>query len=244
MKLSFNTVLITGGASGIGFALAERFIRGGSEVIVCGRRKDKLEEAKQKQPKLHIRVCDVAMESERIELFEWVVREFPSLNVLINNAGIQRRMNLVEPEEWEQTRQEIAINLEAPVHLSRLFIPHLLRQQHPAIINVTSGLAFAPLTRVRVYCATKAALRSFTLSLPQQLSTTPIQVVEIIPPAVDTDLGGVGLHTFGVALDEFADAVVKWLEKGDLEIAYGTSERASHASRDELDAIFKRMNEA
>jgi uncharacterized oxidoreductase len=170
------------------------------------------------------------------------VKELPGLDVLVNNAGIQRRVRLTEPGEWEAVREEIAINLEAPVHLSTLFIPHLLRQERPAIVNVTSGLAFAPMAGVPVYCATKAALHSFTLSLRQQLSGTPIEVVEIIPPAVDTDLGGPGLHTFGVPLEEFADAVAARLDRGELEIPYGMAERSSRASRDELDAIFKRMN--
>jgi uncharacterized oxidoreductase len=242
MQLAAHTVLITGGASGIGFALAERFLRAGSEVAVCGRRADKLAEAKARHPGMKTFVCDVGKEPDRVALVEWTAKELPGLDVLVNNAGIQRRVQLTEPGDWEKVREEIAINLEAPVHLSTLFIPHLLRQPRPAIVNVTSGLSFVPLAGVPVYCATKAALHSFTLSLRQQLSGTPIEVVEIIPPAVDTDLGGPGLHTFGVPLDEFADAVAARLDRGELEIPYGTAERSSRASRDELDMIFKRMN--
>lgn len=242
MELGGNTVLITGGSAGIGLALGERFLQAGSRVIVCARREDKLREIKEEHPQMAVRVCDVALESERTSLLEWATSEFPELNVLVNNAGIQRRVQLAQGEEWEQTRQEIAINFDAPVHLSMLFIPHLLKQQRPAIINVTSGLAFSPLARVPVYCATKAALRSFTLSLRHQLSATPIQVIEIIPPAVNTDLGGVGLHTFGVPLDEFADATVQRLQQGDTEIAYGFAENALRASREELNVIFERMN--
>jgi uncharacterized oxidoreductase len=244
MQLSDNTILITGGASGIGYAFAERFLAAGSEVIICGRREDKLREAKAKHPEFHTRVGDVGDETERVALFDWATREFPRLNVLVNNAGIQRRVNLTESEDWQQTRREIAINFDAPVHLSRLFVAHLLKQERPAIINVTSGLSFVPLANVPVYCATKAALHSFTLSLRQQLSATPLTVIEVAPPAVDTDLGGVGLHTFGVPLDEFADAVFRRLPQGELEIAYGTAEKASRASREELDAIFKFMNQA
>lgn len=243
MELSSNTILITGGASGIGYALAERFLARGNEVIVCGRRADKLQEAKEKHPQLHTRVCDVAEEGERVKLFEWATREFPNLNVLVNNAGIQRRIKLAENEDWAETEKEIEINFDAPIHLSRLFIPHLLRRERPAIINVTSGLSFVPLANVPVYCATKAALHSFTLSLRYQLSETGIEVIEIIPPAVDTDLGGVGLHTFGVPLNEFADAVFERLAKGEIEIAYGTALKSSQASRTELDEIFKFMNQ-
>jgi uncharacterized oxidoreductase len=243
MKLSGNTILITGGASGIGLAFTERFLAAGNEVIVCGRRENKLAEAKEKLPQIHTRVCDVAEESERISLFEWAISEFPGLNVLVNNAGIQRRVNLSETEEWQQTRQEIAVNLDAPIHLSRLFIPHLTARENPSILNVTSGLSFVPLANVPVYCATKAALHSFTLSLRFQLEETPVEVVEIIPPAVDTDLGGAGLHTFGANLDEFADHIFEHLKLNETEIAYGTAEKSSRASREERDGIFKYMNQ-
>jgi uncharacterized oxidoreductase len=243
MDLSSSTILVTGGASGIGYALAERFLATGSEVIICGRRKQKLQEAKAEHPQLHIRVCDVAGAADRASLFEWAVGEFPRLNVLVNNAGIQRRVQLAQPEAWEDTHREIAINLDAAVHLSLLFIPHLLQQPSPAILNVASGLSFVPMASAPIYSATKAALHSFTLSLRHQLAGTPIEVVEIIPPAVNTDLGGPGLHTFGVPVDEFADAVMSGLRKGETEIAYGFSQEASRASREGLDAIFQRMNQ-
>ena len=244
MELGANTILITGGASGIGLALAERFLHAGSQVIVCGRREEKLREALARCPALAIRVCDVAEEGERVALARWASTAFPRLNVLVNNAGIQRRVQLPALEEWRETRQEIAINLEAPIHLSRLFIPHLLGQEHPAIVNITSGLAFSPLAGVPVYCATKAALRSFTLSLRHQLAQTPIRVVEVVPPAVNTDLGGPGLHTFGTPAAEFADHVMARLREDALEIPYGSSAEASRASREDLDAIFARMNQA
>jgi uncharacterized oxidoreductase len=243
MDLASSTVLVTGGASGIGYALAERFLAAGSEVIVCGRREEKLREAKDKHPQLHLRVCDVAGESDRVSLCEWATGEFPRLNVLVNNAGIQRRVQLAESEDWERTQREIAINFEAPVHLSLLFIPHLLRQQRAAILNVTSGLSFVPMASAPIYSATKAAMHSFTLSLRHQLADTSIEVVEIIPPAVNTDLGGPGLHTFGVPVGEFADAVMSGLQKGENEIAYGFAQQSSRASREELDAIFQRMNQ-
>ncbi len=198
MEFTANTVLVTGGGSGIGFALAERFIQAGSQVIICGRREYKLKEAQWKYPQMGIRVCDVAKPAERIALHNWATESYPRLNVLVNNAGIQQRIQLQEKPDWETVREEVAINLEASIHLSILFIPHLLEQQKPAIINITSGLSFVPKANVPVYCATKAALHSFTLSLRHQLSATPIEVIEIIPPAVDTDLGGKGLHTFEI----------------------------------------------
>ena len=242
MQPSSNVILVTGGASGIGLALAERWLAAGNEVIVCGRRAEKLREAKERLPKLHTHVADVATPTERITLAHWATRTFPELNVVVNNAGIQRALEVTSDEPWEVTRQEIAINLEAPIHLARLFLPHLLQVRRPAIVNVTSGLAFVPKADVPVYSATKAALRSFTLSLRHQLAGTPVEVIEIIPPAVDTDLQAPGLHTFGVPVDDFANAVMERLRRGEHEVPYGTSEKASRASRAELDEIFRRLN--
>ncbi|HJX83774.1 MAG TPA: SDR family NAD(P)-dependent oxidoreductase [Candidatus Angelobacter sp.] len=248
MDISSNTVLITGGASGIGLAIAERFLGAGSQVVICGRREDKLREAKSKHPGLHTHVADVASEADRVALFQWAAREFPKLNVLVNNAGIQRRFQLAPgiqtASDWTEIQSEIAINFEAPIHLSGLFIPHLLQQERPVIMNVTSGLAFVPMALAPVYSATKAALHSYTLSLRHHLTKAAITVIEVIPPAVNTDLGGAGLHTFGVPLDEFADAVFERLRKGELQIAYGFAEQASRASREELDATFARLNQA
>jgi uncharacterized oxidoreductase len=243
MNLTENTVLITGGATGIGFALSERFLQAGSEVIICGRREDKLQEAKEKYPALHTRVCDVADEGERVALFEWATKEFPNLNVLINNAGIQRRENFIEDQEpWAARRQEIAINVEAPIHLSALFIPHLQQQETAAILNVSSGLAFTPGTFAMVYSATKAAIHSFTMTLRHELANTSIQVVEIVPPAVDTDLGGVGIHTMGVPVDEFTDSIMQRIAAGELEVGYGRSERARLANREEINETVRIMS--
>ncbi len=246
MNLSNNTVLLTGGATGIGLALAQRLRQAGSEVIICGRRADKLREAQQLVPGLHTYECNVADAADRARLASQVVADFPALNVLLNNAGIQNRFQLADlPADlaaWEAQRQEIAINLEAPIHLAALLVPHLRQQANAAIINVTSGLAFAPMAFAPVYCATKAALHSFTLSLRQQLLPVGIQVLEIVPPAVNTDLGGTGLHTWGVPVDDFADSIMARLAAGEEEVGYGTSEAIRLASRQEIDARFKQMN--
>lgn len=243
MNFGNNTVLITGGSSGIGFSLASHFVRKNSTVIICGRNEAKLAEAKLKYPQLTTYVCDVANADERIAMFEWISREFPQLNILVNNAGIQQRFPSVHEQSWETVNEELTINLEAPIHLSMLFVPHLLNQAQPAIMNVTSGLAFVPLALVPIYSATKAALHSFTLSLRHQLSESPITVIEIIPPAVNTDLGGKGLHTFGVDVNEFTDAIVQQLESGQIEVSYGFGSESSQASRPQLDLIFERMNQ-
>jgi uncharacterized oxidoreductase len=243
MNLSANTVLITGGASGIGLALAERFLQAGSKVIICDLDPEALEEAQKAYPQLQTLVCDVGQEEERVSLLHKIKSEFPEVNILVNNAGIQRRLRFAEYEEdWSQTHQEIMVNLEAPIHLSALFIPLLRNQYHPAIINISSIVAFVPATWIPVYSATKAAIHSFTMSLRHQLNKPRIAVFEIVPPGVQTDLGGPGLHDFGVPLPEFADAVMKALARDELEIGYGTAEKARAASREEMDRMFKQLN--
>lgn len=243
MNISGNTVLITGGGSGIGRAFAERFLKAGSRVIICGRREDVLKDAQARHPELGIRVCDVAQADQRKDLYEWALQTYPALNVIINNAGIQQRIPLAGQPDWEEMDQEISVNLDAPIHLSTLFIPHLLKQTNPVIMNITSGLVFVPLASVPVYCATKAALHSFTLSLRHQLKDTPVSVIEVIPPAVNTDLGGKGLHTFGADVNEFADAIMQQLQAGFRVATFGFSTQMSRASREELESVFISMNQ-
>ena len=244
MQMRDNTILITGGASGIGNALAKRFLAMGNTVIICGRRKDKLREAKSHNPNLHIRTCDVSVEEERVKLAEWITNEFPKLNVLVNNAGIQQKLNLTSSDwQWSRLQNEIDINFAAPIHLSMLFAQQLAKQANPAIINVSSGLAFAPMAAAPVYCATKAGLHSFSVSLRIQLKAAGVEVIEIIPPAVNTDLGVPGTHTFGAPLDEFADAVFAELATGKQEIGYGYSASTPRMSRDEIDAATIAINQ-
>ena len=244
MNLTRQTILVTGGGAGIGLALAERLHAAGNTVLICGRDAAKLQAAADRLPGLRTLVCDVAQAPERQRLVDWAFAEAPQLSVLLNNAGIQRTVNVVDTvEDWSATANEIAINLEAPIHLAMLCIRQWHAQQHsgPVIINVSSGLGFVPLARVPVYSATKAAMHSFTQSLRRQLAGTPAQVIEIIPPAVHTELGGTD-HSFGVPLAEYADDVMQQLAAGHAEIAYGFSAKASQASRPELDAMFQQLN--
>jgi len=247
MKSSGNTILITGGNAGIGFAFAERFIKAGNKVIVCGRRKEVLQNAKEKSPSLITRVCDLAIEAERVALFDWVTSNYPDVNVLINNAGIQQRFNVLKADarnEWSYFNKEIITNLEAPFQLSMLFAPFFATKEEATIINVTSGLAFTPFVIAPIYSATKAALHSFTMSLRHQLSDTSIDVIEVAPPAVNTDLGGAGLHMSGEPLDAFADGIFKGLAEGKTEIGYGTSVDRLRMSRDEIDEYVEKMYQA
>jgi uncharacterized oxidoreductase len=188
MKIHNNTILITGGSSGIGLALAKAFVQANNTVIICGRSEEKLQAAKNFVP-VQTYACDLAHEAERRSLVTWVKNEFPSLNILINNAGIQRHINLKNGlAALNGNQDEVAINLEAPIWLTLAFMPHLLARPQAAIVNISSGLAYVPMARTPIYCATKAALHSFSQSLRYQLQDTSLQVFEVIPPAVDTNL--------------------------------------------------------
>lgn len=245
-----SSILITGGGSGIGLAFAKRFVNAGHEVLVVGRRQEQLDIAKTSCPELITIQGDVGTEEGRVLLANLLSSKYPQVNVLVNNAGTQNRLppliDAKQQDMWHLHKSEIAINFEAPVHLTTLLLPLLQTHVKGLVINVTSGLAFCPISFMPTYCATKAALHSYTLSLREQLKSTSIRVVEIIPPAVNTDLGGAGLHTFGENLDEFADTVfAKLLESDDnVEIGFKMSEKIRSASRAELDVAFKFMNSA
>jgi uncharacterized oxidoreductase len=248
MKLSANTVLITGGATGIGFAMAEAFLKSGSEVIICGRREGRLLEARGKHPELHVRACDVANLSECTALAEWAGASFKNLNVLVNNAGVQRDIDFTHGiDAFLSGESEIRINLEAPIVLSGLFIPQLIGKNEPAIVNVSSGLAFVPAARMPVYSATKAGLHAFSMALRHQLSKLGIKVFEVVPPAVDTELNPEGRAQRGnfkadLTAEEFTTAVMKGLEGDVLEMGYGMSAGILKASRTDLDKSFQQMN--
>ena len=242
MDLKGNTILITGGSSGIGMGIAERFLALGNEVIITGRREAALSAFKERHPSVHLKANDAGSAEQRRELAAWVVREFPRLNVLINKAGIQRQVNLREAEPWADTALEIDINLGGPIHLSTLLAPHLQTQPKARIMNVSSGLAFVPIAHLPVYCATKAALHSFTLSLREQLKPVGITVTEIIPPAVKTNLGG--SHDFGEELADYIDSVFTQLATDAPELTFGSSARTSQMSRADADQVFARLNGA
>jgi uncharacterized oxidoreductase len=189
MQLSGNTILITGGTSGIGLAFAEAFLELGNKVIICGRREDRLYSIKEKHPQVATRLCDVADPDEREDLYKWILSNYADLNILINNAGVQYATDLTKPVDLAKVKNEVETNLVAPIHLCALFGEYLSQKENPAIINISSGLAFVPLAFMPVYCATKAAIHSFSLSLRHQLKHTKVKVFEIAPPSVDTELG-------------------------------------------------------
>jgi uncharacterized oxidoreductase len=239
MNISNNKILITGGASGIGLGLTERFVKENNTVIICGRRESLLEEVAGKYPSVITRKCDLSVASEREDLFRWISKNHNDLNVLINNAGIQQWMSVTDSDFYNKAKEEISINIEAPVHLISLF--NNLKSLN-TIINVTSGLSFVPLARMPVYSATKAFFHSFTLSLRHILKLKNIEVIEIIPPALNTDLGGKGLHNNAPPVNEFIDAIFIQLSLGKNELSYGFSESMIKAGPDDLQKAFDRMN--
>lgn len=239
MQISGNKILITGGASGIGLGLTERFIQENNTVIICGRRESVLAEVAAKFPTVITKVCDLSNETERIELLNWVAQMHPDLNVLINNAGIQNWMDLDDENFYEKANNEITTNVLAPVHLAQLFSG---LKSIKTIINVTSGLAFIPLAKVPVYCATKAFMRSFTLSLRRLLKDANIEVIEMIPPALNTDLGGKGIHDAYPPVSEFIETIFEQLKNGSNELTFGMSEGRLKANNDTIVQGFNMMN--
>lgn len=239
MKLSNNKILVTGGASGIGLGLTERFIQENNTVIICGRREATLQEVKDKFPSVITKVCDLSLEADRFELYNWVSEHHPDLNVLVNNAGIQNWMNISDSDFYSKSINEININVVAPIHLTTKFIN---LKKLDTIINVTSGLAFVQLSKVPVYCATKASLHSFTLSLRHMLKAKNIEVIEMIPPALNTDLGGKGLHDGQPHVSDFINAVFQQMKEGKTELTFGFSEVMAKATPDIINATFNKMN--
>ncbi|CAF1012025.1 unnamed protein product [Rotaria magnacalcarata] len=256
LNIPSSTVLITGGSSGIGLGFARCFVQAGAAVIITGRREQPLKEAAEElnrigKKKVVFRVNDTEKLAERQALYEWIIHEYPQTNILINNAGIQQRASFIPNEipseniSWEEREKEIQINVCAPMHLCHLFIQHFRQMKTTtAIMNVSSGLAFVPLAGIPIYSATKAAVHSFTMSLRYQLMNEikNIQVYEIVPPAVQTNLGG--SHAFGESLVEYCQATFERLQKGQQEIGYKFSDEGRKMkSREDADKYFKNFND-
>ncbi|RZA26397.1 MAG: SDR family NAD(P)-dependent oxidoreductase [Proteobacteria bacterium] len=209
MKLTGNTILITGGGSGIGLGLAEAFKALGNEVIAVGRSESKLETAKTKG--LHVLKGDVgSLESVQMLASE-AIKRFPALNVVIHNAGIMQNEKLTTRDNSKTAEDTVHTNLLGPIYLTNALLPHLLKQQSSTIITVTSGLAFLPLSMTPTYCATKAAIHSYTQSLRFQLRETSVGVKEIAPPYVATTLMGErqASDPHAMPLKDFIDEVMK-----------------------------------
>jgi uncharacterized oxidoreductase len=250
MNLHGNTVFITGGGSGIGRGLAEAFHKLGNKVIIGGRRRDVLEQTIAANPGMHGIVLDTRDAESIKSAATDVVRDFPELNVVINNAGVQRVFNFAaDAPEAEAFADEVDTNINGVLRVTTAFLPQLKSRPSATLINVSSGLAFIPLVRYPVYCATKAFVHSFTMSLRQQLKNTSVRVLELAPPWVATDLGAG--HTDATAhsgmspmpLADFIAATMQELgtDEQELKIA-GAKFLYGAGVGEQAQTVFARMN--
>ncbi len=246
MELSGNTILITGGGSGIGRGLAQAFQSLGNQVVIAGRRPSALNQAVAGHPGMRALKLDVEKPAFIPGFAKRAVAQFPTLNVLINNAGIMRHENLLAQQPGLDDAQSIvATNLLGPIRLTAALLPHLLRQSRAAIINVSSGLAFLPLAITPTYCATKAAIHSYTLSLRHQLRHTSVEVLELIPPYVQTELMDGAHDSRAMPLAQYIAEVMEIFKTQPTpsEICVENVKRLRHAAENRaFDQIFNGMN--
>jgi uncharacterized oxidoreductase len=243
MKLSSRTILITGGSAGIGLSFAIKFLELGNEVIVTGRRQKVLDEVKAKYPKLHTIQSDVADPQQIAALAARVKAAFPKIDVLMNNAGIMLNKNLKAPSaDLAGLTAEMDINVGGVIRINSAFID-ILTVNKGTVINVSSALAFVPMPSAPIYCATKAAIHSYTQSLRFQLEDTGVEVIEIMPPGVKTELtaelpeGTISL----MATDELVKLTFAALKSGALEIRPGQSQQLALMRRLAPDFINKQL---
>lgn len=232
MNLSGCTILITGGSAGIGLEFALKFLELGNEVIVTGRRQSVLDELKQKHPKLHTIQSDAADPAQITALAARVKAEFPALNVLMNNAGVMLYKNLALPtDDLAALMTEINVNVGGVIRTTSALI-ELLIANRGTVINMSSALAFVPSPCIPIYCASKAAIHSYTQSLRFQLEGAGVKVIEIMPPAVDTEMT-VGL-TEGVTkitAQELVQVCVRSLQEGASEVLPGQAKQLAFMRR-------------
>ena len=248
MKPSGNTILITGGGSGIGLALAQEFKELGNVVIIAGRSKQKL--ANVERQGFQTLVVDMLDEESIDGLANEAVSKFPELNVVIHNAGIMRPENLKAERTTQTVQETIATNLTGPIRLTQALLPHFLKQKAATIFTVTSGLAYTPLASIPTYCATKAGLHSYTESLRYQLMGTPVEVIEIAPPYVQTELMGAeqASDPHAMPLKEFISEVMQLIKSQPQikEVLVGRVQPLRFASMkgpQEYDAFFTQFND-
>lgn len=246
MKLTDNTILITGGGSGIGLGLARTFHEHGNRVVIAGRRESLLREAIATFPGMSYVLLDQASTASIEACAETVCHRFPALNVLINNAGVQHVEDLTKGDV-STIEETLRINLLGPMHLTATLLSQLRNQESGAILNVTSTLGMMPAAGMPSYCASKAAMHSYTQSLRFQLRETGVQVIEIIPPWVQTALQGPGrgMNPKAMPLGDYIAEVWALLRDHpeDNEIVVERAKAMRFAERGDFDAFYKRYNE-
>lgn len=248
MNQSGNTIMITGGSSGIGFEMAKEFISAKNKVIITGRNMDKLHKAKEKLADVTVIQSDISNSDSVKKLYEQVSKDFPDLNILINNAGIMSTINLQDHKlSANELTKELDINVKGTIWMNDAFLPLLKTNKNSATVTVTSGLAFVPLPISPIYCSTKAALHSYTLSLRAQLKNTDVKVFELAPPATETellddfneeDMEGISTMTVQAMVADF----LKGFSKDKYEICPGQSSQMKFMSRFFPGFILKQMS--
>ena len=230
-----GTVLVTGGGSGIGASLAAAFHARGAQVIVAGRTRERVEDVAARHPGMAAEVVDVADPEQVAALAARVAERWPGLDTVVNNAGIQTLFDFTGPEPLDTAAlgREVDVNLKGVIYVANVFLPLLKRQPKARLINIGSGLGYVPLAAAPVYSATKAAVHSFTVSLRRQLADSQVQIVEIIPPVVETELHRHQGHQppRAMKLDAFVSAAMAGLDAGREEIPVGLARVLRTASR-------------
>lgn len=189
MDLKNCTILVTGGTSGIGLELVKQLSEQGSTIIVTGRKQEALNETKKRFPKIHIFQSDVSDPQDIEHLYEKVTQQFPDLNMIVNNAGEMRLIDVLDAsKDLENITREIDINLTGTIRMVHQFLPHLIRKPTAAIVNVSSAIAFMPYSTAPVYSASKAGVHAYSQALRLQLNKTSVKVFELVPPGVNTNL--------------------------------------------------------
>ena len=252
MKTLGNTMLITGGGSGIGRAFADAFHRLGNQVIIAGRRKQILDETAAANPGLETAVLDIENPAAIKSFASNITKRFPKLNVVLHSAGIMRAENLLANEvDLATAESTITTNLLGPIRLNAALLPHLKKQSDGAILSISSGLAFVPMAITPTYCATKAAIHSYSQALRYQLRSTKVQVIEIIPPYVRTGLMGdrQAADERAMPLEDFiAETMVILKTKSGVAETIGERVKplrfAEQDGSEKYDRFFKQFNEA
>ena len=248
MKLTGNTILITGGNEGIGLAMTKAFAKAENTVIICGRNEASLQSAKSDKVNIIIKRCDLTQQSERDELVQWTLQNYPALNVVINNAGIFEETDLLSDSfDFDKINKQLVIDLQAPIELCLRFLPHLRKQSDAAIVNITSGLVYAPEAEAPFYGVAKAGVHAFTQTARYQLRHTKVKVFEVLPPLVDTN--GVSkqldVEKMGGTMspEETAAEILKGLSHDTAEIRIGSVKWLYAASRIAPDFTSQKVNE-
>jgi uncharacterized oxidoreductase len=248
MKYNNQKVLITGGSSGIGLALAKKFMENDNTVIITGRNLSKLETVKKENPNIHIFQSDATDDAEVRMLVDDIKEKHNGIDILINNAGI---MNLVdagnEENDLQKQMQEIEINYSSPIRLLHYFLPQLKKSKSAVLVNISSGLAYVPFAQAPIYSGTKSALHFWTLGIRPHLKPHNIRVVELLPPVVDTpifdNVGMEGDDSFKpMPPQKLADLFWKGFINGKDEITPGMSSQLKLMSRLAPKFIFKQLN--